>query len=94
MCATRFQENVGRPLLFKRQDQNISPRVLNQAVRVLLEKGAVVKAATYLAKLDAKQLSLEVSMISLIISLFSRKGKLREHVKLLPVKYQPPEMSG
>jgi pentatricopeptide repeat protein len=67
-------------------------RLLNHVVRVLLENGAVVKAATYLAKLDAKQLSLEASTVSFIVSLFSRKGKLREHVKLLPVKYQPPEM--
>ncbi|VAH53590.1 unnamed protein product [Triticum turgidum subsp. durum] len=67
--------------------------LLNQVVRVLLEKGAVLKAATYLAKLDAKQLSVEVSTISLIVSLFSGEGKLREHVELLPVKYQPPQSS-
>lgn len=85
---------MGRPLLFKGQDQSISPKLLNQAVRVLLEKGAVVEAATYLAKLDAKQLSLDVSMISLIVSLFSGKGKLREHIQLLPVKYQPSENFG
>lgn len=85
---------MGRPLLFKGQDQSISPKLLNQAVRVLLEKGAVVEAATYLAKLDAEQLSLDVSMISLIVSLFSGKGKLREHIKLLPVKYQPSENFG
>ena len=78
-------------MLFKGQDQNISPRLLNQAVRVLLEKCAVAEAATYLAKLDAKQLSLDVSTILLIVSPFSGKGKLREHIKLLPVKYQPCE---
>ncbi|KAF7004549.1 hypothetical protein CFC21_019761 [Triticum aestivum] len=66
--------------------------LLNQVVRALLEKCAVVKAATYLAKLDAKQLSVEASTISLIVSIFSGEGKLREHVKLLPMKYQPPEM--
>lgn len=82
---------MGRPLLLKRQDQNTSPRLLNQAVRVLLEKGAVVEAATYLSIVDAKQLSLDVSTISLIVSLFSGKGKLREHIQLLPVKYQPSE---
>lgn len=91
MCATRFQENAGRPLLFKGQDQSISPKLLNQAVRVLLEKGAVVEAATYLAKLDANQLPLDVSTSSLIVPLFSGKGKLREHIKLLLVKYQPSE---
>ena len=50
---------------------------------MLLEKWAVAEAATYLAKLDAKQLSLDVSTILSIVSPFSGKEKLREHIKLL-----------
>ncbi|VAH12590.1 unnamed protein product [Triticum turgidum subsp. durum] len=62
--------------------------LLNHIIRRLLEKGEIVKAGNYMSKVDAKSYSLEAKTVSLLISLFSRKGKYREHIKLLPTKYQ------
>ncbi|CAN6248407.1 unnamed protein product [Urochloa humidicola] len=59
--------------------------LLNIAARLLLEKGDIIRAASYLAKIDEKNFSLEASTTSLLISLFPR-----EHIKLLPAKYQFP----
>jgi pentatricopeptide repeat protein len=63
-------------------------RLLNDIIRILLERGEIVKAGDYLSKVDGKRISLEASTTSLMLSLFSRKGKYREEMKLLPAKYQ------
>jgi hypothetical protein len=55
---------------------------------MLLEKGEIAKAGEYLCKVDGKSISLEASTTSLMLSLFSRKGKYQEDIKLLPAKYQ------
>ena len=61
--------------------------LLNDIIRMLLEKGEIVKAGNYLSKVDGKIISLEDSTTSLLLSLFSRKGKHRESIKLLPANY-------
>ncbi|KAF8700082.1 hypothetical protein HU200_034445 [Digitaria exilis] len=63
-------------------------RLLNAMVRFSLEKGQIVKAGTYLSKIDENNLSLEASTTSLLISLFSNEGEYRENRKVLPSKYQ------
>lgn len=63
-------------------------RLLNMIIRILLEKGEIAKAGIYMSKIDEKDMSFEASTASLMISLFSKKGKYQEHMKLLPVKYQ------
>ena len=62
--------------------------MLNHTIRRLLERGEIVKAGNYMSKVDAKSYSLEAKTVSLLISLFSRKGKYREHIGLLPAKYR------
>ena len=61
-------------------------RMLNDIVRILLEKGEVLKAGTYLLKIDEKNLSLYSPTTQALISLFS-DGKHEEQKKLLPEKY-------
>ncbi|KAI5021056.1 hypothetical protein ZWY2020_054466 [Hordeum vulgare] len=68
--------------------------MLNLIIRRLLEKGEMVKAGNYMSKVDAKSYSLEAKTVSLLISLFSGKGKYREHILLLPTKYQFHEEAG
>ncbi|CAL5034853.1 unnamed protein product [Urochloa decumbens] len=63
-------------------------RLLNHVARVLLEKGEIIRAGNYLAKMDEKNFSLEASTTEMLISLFSREGTCLEHIKLLPEKYQ------
>ncbi|RCV33135.1 hypothetical protein SETIT_7G058100v2 [Setaria italica] len=63
-------------------------RLLNHATRLLLEKGEIIRAANYLAKIDKKNFSLEASTTEMLISLFSRKEAWQEHIKLFPAKYQ------
>jgi hypothetical protein len=41
-----------------------------------------------MSKVDGKNISLEASTTSLLISLFSNKGKYQEQIKLLPSMYQ------
>ena len=65
-----------------------SSRLINDIIRMLLEKGEIAKAGNYLSKVDGKSISLEASTASLMLSLFSRKGKHQEDIKLLPAKYQ------
>jgi pentatricopeptide repeat protein len=65
-----------------------SSRLLNDIIRILLEKGEIAKAGDYLSKVDGKSISLEASTTSLMLSLFSMNGKYREDMKLLPAKYQ------
>ncbi|XBJ14485.1 hypothetical protein VPH35_006524 [Triticum aestivum] len=65
-----------------------SSRLMNDIIRLLLEKGEIVKARYYLSKVDGKSISLEASTTSLMFSLFSRKGKYMKDMKLLPAKYQ------
>jgi pentatricopeptide repeat protein len=62
--------------------------LLNHIIRILLEKGEIVKAGNYLSKVDDKTISLEASTVSLLMCLFSSKGIYREQIKLLPSKYQ------
>ncbi|KAI5021055.1 hypothetical protein ZWY2020_054465 [Hordeum vulgare] len=62
--------------------------MLNHIIRRLLEQGEIVKAGNYMSKVDAKSYKLEAKTVWLLISLFSRKGKYREHIKLLSTKYQ------
>uniref|UniRef100_A0A0A9FPX4 Uncharacterized protein n=1 Tax=Arundo donax TaxID=35708 RepID=A0A0A9FPX4_ARUDO len=61
-------------------------RMLNDIVRMLLEKGEVCKAGTYLSKIDEKNFSLHSSTTHALMSLFS-DGKHEEHKELLPEKY-------
>ncbi|CAN6270564.1 unnamed protein product [Urochloa humidicola] len=63
-------------------------RLLNHVARVLLEKGEIIRAANYLAKIDEKNFSLEASTTEMLISCFSREGTCLKHIKLLPEKYQ------
>jgi len=56
-------------------------------VRELLEKNEIVRAGTYLSKIDERNFSLEHSTTTLMIDLFSSKGTCREHIKFLPAKY-------
>ncbi|CAL5034852.1 unnamed protein product [Urochloa decumbens] len=63
-------------------------RLLNDVARVLLEKGEIIRAGNYLAKMDEKNFSLEASTTEMLISLFSMEGTCLEHIKLLPEKYQ------
>ncbi|RCV42193.1 hypothetical protein SETIT_9G196600v2 [Setaria italica] len=62
-------------------------RMLNCIVRILSEKGQVLKAGTYLSKIDEKNFPIYASTTQALISLFS-DGKHEEHKKLLPEKYQ------
>ena len=62
--------------------------LLNHIIRSLLEKGEIVRAGNYMSKVDGKTCSLEAKTVSLLISLFSRKGIYRKHIKLLPTRYQ------
>jgi leucine-rich PPR motif-containing protein len=48
----------------------------------------MLQAGDYLSKVYGKSISLEASATSLMLSLFSRNGKYREDVKLLPAKYR------
>ena len=65
-----------------------SSLLLNDIIRKLLKRGEILKAGNYLSKIDEKSNSLEASTTSLMISLFSREGKYREDIKLLPAKFQ------
>jgi pentatricopeptide repeat protein len=65
-----------------------SSRLINDIIRTLLEKGEIVKEGNYMSKVDGKSISLEASTTSLLLSLFSGKGIYREHINLLPAKYQ------
>ena len=65
-----------------------SSRLINDIIRILLEKGEVAKAGDYLSKVDGKSILLEASTTSLMFSLFSMNGKYRDNMKLLPAKYQ------
>ena len=65
-----------------------SSRLINYVIRMLLEKGEIARAGNYLSKVDGKIISLEASTTSLLLSLFSREGKYRESIELLPAKYQ------
>jgi hypothetical protein len=56
-------------------------------VRELLEKREIVRAGTYLSKIDERNFSLEHSTTTLLIDLFSSKGISREHIRFLPAKY-------
>lgn len=60
--------------------------LLNQVVRLLLEKGEIIRAAGYLSKIDEKNFALEASTTELLISLFSRKETCQKYIKLLPEK--------
>ena len=63
-------------------------RMLNSIIRKLLEKGEIVRAINYMSRVDGKSMSLEASTISLLVSLFSRKGIYHKHKYLLPARYQ------
>jgi pentatricopeptide repeat protein len=63
-------------------------RLLNHATRLLLQKGEIIRAANYLAKIDKNDFSLEASTFEMLMSLFSRNEAWQEHVKLFPAKYQ------
>ncbi|VAI49507.1 unnamed protein product [Triticum turgidum subsp. durum] len=63
-------------------------RLINNIIRILLENGDIVKAGNYMSKVDGKSISLEASTTSLLMCLFSSKGKYREQISLLPVNYQ------
>jgi pentatricopeptide repeat protein len=65
-----------------------SSRLINDIIRLMLEKGEIAKAGNYMSKVDGKSISLEASTTSLLISLFSRNGKYQDQIKSLPVKYQ------
>jgi hypothetical protein len=62
-------------------------RMLNDIVRLLLEKEEVHKAGSYLSKIDERNFSLHASTTYALISLFS-DGKHVEQKRLLPEKYQ------
>ena len=62
-------------------------RLINGIIIILLEQGEVVKAGHYMSRVDGRSISLAASTTSLLIRLFSREGKYREKIKLLPVKY-------
>jgi pentatricopeptide repeat protein len=62
--------------------------LLNNIIRMLLERGEIVKAGNYLSKVDGKSISLEASTSLLMKSLFSWKGKYREQINSLPARYQ------
>jgi hypothetical protein len=53
----------------------LQPLLLNDIIRVLLEKREIVKAGNYLTKVDGKSISLDASTILLMMSLFSLEGK-------------------
>jgi leucine-rich PPR motif-containing protein len=61
-------------------------RLLNALVRRLLRRGDISRAGAYLSKIDEKNLSLEASTTSLLISLFSGE-EYQQHVRSLPKKY-------
>ena len=65
----------------------VNSRLLNHVVRELLEKNEIVRAGTYLSKIDERNFSLEHSTTTLLIDLFSSKGTCREHIRFLPAKY-------
>jgi hypothetical protein len=62
--------------------------MLNIIIRKLLNKGEIVRAINYMSRVDGKSMSLEASTISLLITLFSRKGIYHKHKDLLPERYQ------
>ena len=62
-------------------------RLLNHVVRELLEKDEIVRAGTYLSKIDERNFSVEHSTTTLLIDLFLSKGTCREHIRFLPAKY-------
>jgi hypothetical protein len=62
--------------------------ILDCVVRELLEKNEMVRATTYLSKIDERNFSLEHSTTTLLIDLFSSKGACREHIRFLPTKYR------
>jgi pentatricopeptide repeat protein len=66
---------------------NPDSRMLNHVVRALLEKHEVVRAGTYLSKIDERNFSLENSTTMLLVDLFSSKGTCQEHIRHLPEKY-------
>jgi pentatricopeptide repeat protein len=66
---------------------NPNSQMLNNVVRELLHKREIVRAGTYLSKMDEKNFALEASTTSLLISLFSRKVTCQKLLKFLPVKY-------
>jgi hypothetical protein len=66
----------------------VNSQLLNNVIRMLLKKGYIVKASNYISKADGNGISLEASTTSMLISLFSREGKYREHLKLIPAKYR------
>jgi hypothetical protein len=63
-------------------------RLLNIVIRKLLKKGEIVRAISYMSRLDGKGMSLEASTTSQLISLFSRQGIYHKHKDLLPARYQ------
>jgi pentatricopeptide repeat protein len=65
-----------------------SSRLINDIIRMMLQKGEIVKAGNYMSRVDGKGISLEASTISLLVSLFSKNGKYQDKIKSLPVKYQ------
>uniref|UniRef100_A0A0A9BI56 Uncharacterized protein n=1 Tax=Arundo donax TaxID=35708 RepID=A0A0A9BI56_ARUDO len=71
------------------EDTGCAPdsRLLNVIVRLLLEKGDIIRAGTYLSKIDEKNFSVEASTTELLISLFSN-GTCQKHIEFLPAKYQ------
>jgi hypothetical protein len=62
--------------------------MLNIIIRKLLEKGEIARAVKYMSTVDGKSKSLEASTISLLISLFSRKGIYHKQKDLLPARYR------
>jgi hypothetical protein len=65
-----------------------SSRLINDIIRLMLEKGEIAKAGNYMSKVDGKSISLDASTTSLLMSLFSRNGKYQDQIKSLPVKNQ------
>ncbi|KAF8673131.1 hypothetical protein HU200_048678 [Digitaria exilis] len=63
-------------------------RLLNHVVRSLLGKRQVVRAGTYLSKIDEMDFKLEDSTIMLLVDLLSSRGTCREQISFLPRKYQ------
>ncbi|CAN6381928.1 unnamed protein product [Urochloa humidicola] len=62
-------------------------RMLNHVVRALLKKHEIVRAGSYLSKIDERNFSLEDSTTILLVDLFSSKGTSPEQIRYLPEKY-------
>ncbi|WVZ50831.1 hypothetical protein U9M48_002051, partial [Paspalum notatum var. saurae] len=62
-------------------------RLLNGVVRALLEKREIVRAGTYLSRLDEKNFAIEASTTKLLVDLFSSNGTCQEYIRFLPAKY-------